>query len=262
MTAGSGASAESPAPVIMLDEALRLSNKPPDGQVLNGAAAQRLQWPATFVFLSSGQGCTSTAVGSQVLLTAAHCVTDGAKAFVAMKDEQLTEVVCFIHPDYRKGKRSTADFALCRVSNKLPSLGVGYERINTDPSLLAKARSILLLGYGCQSSTQEADFKELYQGYARVKHGSRDRTTIATNVGAVLCRGDSGGGAYWIKDRKNVAGGRMIVGVNSQGNLREISTFSATSSEKFKSWASTWAADQNLLICGIYDVGENCRRDD
>src|SRR5262249_9730269 len=77
----------------------------PDGdggkpEILNGRPAERSAWPVTLQFQSAGAYCTGTIVGDQVLLTAAHCVDNGAKARVLFNNA-WTDVTCVHHSSYK-----------------------------------------------------------------------------------------------------------------------------------------------------------------
>src|SRR5690349_1905023 len=84
-------------------------------------------WPATFIFVGDGGGCTSTAVGERVIMTAAHCIADHGKATVATAVKSVV-VTCSRHPSYLQGNK-TSDFALCVADQ--PFEGIPFERIST-----------------------------------------------------------------------------------------------------------------------------------
>ena len=62
-------------------------------QIIGGTLSDTADWPATFVFNVIDNPCTSTAIGPKVILTAAHCITDGAKGLIKYGNFQ-TGVTC------------------------------------------------------------------------------------------------------------------------------------------------------------------------
>src|SRR5262245_51819402 len=70
-------------------------------------------WPATFSF---GQGkedfCTATAIGSRVILTAAHCLPDRASLdpiHVTLSGSPVV-ITCTPHPDYTPCPKTDAEW--------------------------------------------------------------------------------------------------------------------------------------------------------
>jgi hypothetical protein len=231
-----------------------------DGQVLKARPAAPGVWPSTFVFkTASGDGCTSTAVGASVILTAAHCVPDSQSARIHLDADRSFPLVCNHHPKYNDDP--SIDFALCLLDGTLPSsdFGSGFERINTDPDLV-RAGSIMLLGYGCTTNTGDRDFGNLYNEFAEIKNSTPGY--IHTQGGAALCFGDSGGGWFWIRSSDEITGVRKLVGVNSQGDVHDNSYLSNTAIPIFIDWARNWRIDSSVAICGIRGSEDNCRSGD
>ena len=109
-------------------------------------------------------GCTSTLIGPNTLITAAHCVDDDgspAKAIpLSMRLRTTTarhNFDCTIHPDYAKSTpqngspRSSHDVALCLLkSDETINLGAlkAYEVL--EPSYIPAVNDpILITGFGC-----------------------------------------------------------------------------------------------------------------
>jgi hypothetical protein len=90
--------------------------KPFEPQIIGPGTKQSdpAAWPATFVFRNKSNGaCTATVIGEQVVLTAAHCISDGDVGSLKPDPQTTVKLTCNQHPNYIKGDKS-ADFALCR----------------------------------------------------------------------------------------------------------------------------------------------------
>jgi hypothetical protein len=224
------------------------------GQVLGKTIpAIPSDWPATFTFKNvEGGGCTATAIGQKVILTAAHCVQDGSTGLVSTKAFSA-QVTCFHHPNYPRDISS--DFALCAVNGVIPKLGSGFERINSDPELLPSITTIILLGYGClQPGGADRSFGTLYQGSADVQKLPGNDNFIIAAGDAAVCFGDSGGGAFSSASPAT----RRLIGVNARGDISKTSWLASTSGPVFTNWARQWSADHGVQICGLAAMAQGC----
>lgn len=221
-------------------------------QVIGGEPANPANWPATLIFRDqAGGGCTATVIGPQAVLTAAHCIENGARGRVTVRGT-TADVVCAHHPDYPG--RISADFALCFLSSGLPRLP--YEKVNIDVNVLQQASRLRLLGYGCvmQGGTDRT-FGSLFQGWADVLH--REDLYAVTRGGAAVCFGDSGGGVFAFTSPAETR--RVLVAVTSRGDISRYSWLSTTSTNAFVNWAKGWATSNNVTICGMHDQVDGCR---
>jgi hypothetical protein len=229
----------------------------PTPQVIGANPADPTSWPATFVFRNvEGGGCTATAVGQRVVLTAAHCVEDAAKAWISVRGVSA-ELTCSSHPAYPAD--ISADFSLCLVAKELPKPGAGFERVNgTEPAAPAQGQAVTLLGYGCTNPFgTDRSFGTLYEGTARVAARPDRNLYIRTNGGAAVCFGDSGGGSYYATTATGTQ--RALFGVNSRGDISKNSWISATATTGFIDWARAWSKSGGVKICGLDANAEDCR---
>jgi hypothetical protein len=236
----------------------------PQVQIIGGSKADPAQWPMTFVFANpAGGGCTSTAVGERTVITAAHCIPNGAIGIVEIGNRRI-RTVCTHHPDYRTESgdqpgweaRASPDFALCALSEALP--GGLLERIDVDGKSIAKGRQVHLVGFGCnQPGGADGAFGVLFEGDSEI-----DAVPVAPNYytytrGAAVCYGDSGGAAYQFQGAGNAR--RLLVAINSRGNISTISLLSTTKESGFIAWARNWATANGKEICGIHSTATGCR---
>lgn len=255
------ATTATPAPTptfeLTLQDVTMLPAGGPSPSVIGGDPADASMWPATFVFKNAqGGGCTATAVGRRVLLTAAHCIHNGATGSAKAGNVSGT-VKCRHHPSYPADH--TADFALCTIDKALPKLGSGFEIVNANSALPAKGAQITLLGYGCRTKGGgDHHFGTLYKGQAHVVEVPTANLYTRTAEGAAVCFGDSGGGAYvWMNQGMTV---RRLFGVNSRGDISANSWLSTTANDSFRKWATEWARDADVRICGLDASAEDCRQ--
>jgi hypothetical protein len=241
-------------------------------QIIGGRLARRANWPATFIFKDpeiprpNKEVCTSTAVGKRVILTAAHCVRNGAKGEIGSGGQNLS-ITCSHHPDYTpQGTHATlttsADWALCLAAGDIKV--VEYETINRNSAAIKKAQELLLTGFGCNKvGGTDGGFGQLFEGEASVtdlpSKNDPERwkiNYITTSGGAAVCFGDSGGATYLFLDAAKRS--RALVGVNSRGDIEKVSYISSSSTDSFLSWARNWASTNGVLICGLHDDAPSC----
>lgn len=254
----------------------------PDSEtlVIGGRRVQDARrWPATFTF---GKGddefCTATAIGPRVILTAAHCLPDGARGHVIVNDQRV-ELTCKHHPDYTPcpgrtddpetcpaNKTTSADYSLCLTDEELKVKS--NERVNTDIKLAA-GNKLILTGYGCnKDGGVDGGFGYLFEGDTEVESLPEQKERWLANYiiskgGAAICYGDSGGPSYKLLDA--AGNSRRLIGVNSRSNMREDdrSFLSATALSSFTDWAENWADEMStpgdaIQICGIHPEAMNC----
>lgn len=233
-------------------------------QIIGGQEADPAQWPMTFVFANpAGGACTSTAVGERTIITAAHCIPDGAAGTVEIGGQKI-ETVCAHHPDYRSNAGdqpgwetyASPDFALCALSKTIP--GSRFERVDVDGNSIARTRQVHLVGFGChQPDGGDGAFGVLFEGDAAIIGVPGAPNYYTYTLGDAVCHGDSGGAAYQFQGAGSAR--RLLVAINSRGNISTISLLSTLKESGFLRWARTWAEENGAEICGIHSGAKGCR---
>jgi hypothetical protein len=272
---------------------LDLNQDPPPGapQLRHAEEARSREWPASLYATftaSNGQTdvCTAALVGSEALLTAAHCVPPSRRVTFAYAGHFSRYTAdCQFHDNYRRD--ASADFALCKVSPRFYAPGgFLYETIDTSNMSRMLQQPVILTGYGCfTDAVANATTDNKYRiGWNTVDETSANPAnprrrpavfyaggennnlfTVDDPTLANLCPGDSGGPAFR-RTSGSSFGNRVIVGVNSRVFFTDAtratygsSLVSATGGPDFFRWAQTWAR-ANGSICGIHGNIPNCRR--
>lgn len=217
--------------------------------LIGGDPAPKDKYPST-VRIFSGGSCTATLVGPQVVLSAAHCMDDGMGVEFDYNGARIKSNACDHHPGYADNQ--TKDFALCWLSEPLTGT---WETINTDHGLVSKGDTVTLTGYGCtEEGGGGGNDGILREGSAKVtKTPSRNNFDIVTSAAkGALCFGDSGGPAFYSGDS-----GRVVIGVNSRGNIKDTSYLSAVHMAD-QNFMKKWSEKRKLGICGV-TLDKGCR---
>ncbi len=219
-------------------------------QIVGGVPANGSDWPATFKFRTSIGNCTSTAIGPQVILTAAHCIRDGSSGTVRTASGSVS-VKCFQHPTFAIDTQF--DIALCKANSPIRlANNAQYETLNTNPGFPRVDDTITLLGFGCRQLGNTGPSGSLYTGGAVLKGFMG--ITLRTYGGAAVCKGDSGGASYAFPNSAT----KRIVGINSRGGVTLWSTLAPIASPGIMSFLLGWSDTRNLKICGLHTDAENC----
>ena len=210
-----------------------------DPTLIGGEIADPADWPAS-PWIGN---CSSTLIGENVLLTAAHCVGNGGTVRFS-KDTTVYTGRCTHHSSYRRN--STADWALCKLTSSVSD--VDPETVATAAEVeCATGKRYLWTGYGCTrwGGRLDGNFRTGEVGVISCPSGSNHDTVTRGTV--ALCSGDSGGGGYVVGSD----GSRKVIGVNSRSNTRDTSYVSSTYVSSFRDWAANWASSNSADICGI-----------
>jgi len=133
--------------------------------------------------------CTGTVVGTQMVLTAAHCGTNGSQPDVVVDgQEPISASTCIQHRNYTEAPQ--LDIALCRLPEP-----AGVVPHPLSATRLAEGGKLSYVGYG--------DCWNLWSWFRgpRRTYGEGQVTKIADNViqvgkGNFVCGGDSGGPVF------------------------------------------------------------------
>lgn len=230
-------------------------------KLINGWKVDPRLYPAILQKVS-GKPCTAVIVGPKTILLAAHCINSSFK--IAFRSVSRTIQGECESSTNRINDDASNDWALCLLEEEVEE--ITPESININMAI-TPGTQLLLTGYGCSSVGVPTD-NLLRFGYAftvskpiNVMFPDEESTIYTrrddTRGPAIICPGDSGGPAFFIRGNQYAA--REIVAINSRVNLRsEVSLLSATNSSRSKEFFNTWINKHNTTICGINQF-EFCR---
>jgi len=224
--------------------------------LIGGVPANPSDWPASVYARMGSVACSATVVGERSLLIASHCVGNGGAASFSVGGNAYNSV-CTHAPGYPAN--STYDWALCLTSR--PVTGIKFESVALANPGVSLGRTLRLTGYGCIRSGGGGGNDGVFRiGTAPVIIIPRSgaNADIVTRGSAALCFGDSGGAAYLEKED----GSRVIVGVNSRGDISTTSYLPALYHRQFVAFAKSWTTAKAVKICGMHADAPSCRGDD
>lgn len=215
--------------------------------LIGGSVVPHSDYPE-LVYLVNGLGerCSGSIVGPKVILTAAHCVDSVGNVLNYFNGPDFPKFYahCDMTPQYASGGEDL-DFALCK--------NLAGPILNAKPATLSKVavtlgETITLVGYGCViPGGGGGNDGTLKAGYAQVT-----QTPLPPNndwfwteaKDAALCFGDSGGPVF-------KKGTHSIIGVNSRGNIHDVSLLTAMYLPRSRAFMKSWAKKNKVGICGI-----------
>ncbi len=223
--------------------------------LINGTVVDQSLYPASVMVTSGGGSCTGTVVGKNVMIIAAHCVDHGATATFSAGGKRYSSV-CSQASLYRRDVDH--DLALCRTSQEIT--GIEYENISVTAGLVQPGAKVLLTGYGCRdvggSGGADGKYRIGEATVSRLPQVPYNYDYVTENGGA-LCFGDSGGPAFY--SPTGDASDRVVISVNSKGNIRDISYITDLSTQASTEFIKLWTEHYSLEICGYNQDAEGCR---
>jgi len=229
-----------------------------DAKLRGAAIVDPRLWPASLYSFLNGGSCISTLVGAQVILTAAHCVSNGGTMNFTVGGQKY-RAICEQAPGYPSD--TSEDYALCAVNR--PVTGVPFERINTDSNRIGAGYILLLTGFGCTTSGGTGGDDGVYRvGVVKVgRMPSGSSNYIEARGEVALCFGISGGPSF-VEDGKArlqiSVGSRINNGAGGVGFGKDI-LLSSTSTPAAINFLVSWSRRNSLAICGIHSVAQGCR---
>lgn len=261
---------------LVLSAVSDLSQDPFKPKLGNGSVAVPAQWPASLV----AGTCTATLIGPQVLITAAHCVGNGAKVTVKFAAQPEFTGVCTRHERWSLSNLSP-DVALCLMA-PMAGTGLYFESVDLDPDRVGNNQLLLLGGYGCRNlETQKAEHPPLFRiGYTVVAYRPGQNsdwpnwviTQPATaRTSSFACPGDSGGSVYHLglNDARRVVGIISAVNANQGQADYKASYLTALAAPEVSRFITSWpatvaektASKKAPMVCGIDREAPRCRPD-
>jgi hypothetical protein len=180
--------------------------------------------------------CTATIVGKRVLVTAAHCGTNGAKVKFQFNGSNYegTLTRSSLYPD--KDHDLAAVFTTAEIASARPRT-IGGKAV--------RGAGIDILGFGCTTVGGVADGK-LRIGQSLVSGFSAFYMVTSSPDGATVCRGDSGGPAFVVDGTR-----KLLLGVNALGNQTDMSYHTRLDITESQTFLQKFATDNSTNICGI-----------
>jgi secreted trypsin-like serine protease len=175
---------------------------------------------------SGGTACTATAIGRDLLLTAAHCVQPGAEyKLLASEPGARPPVLKSIvrierHPQFDIARLfnhlATADVALIKLAEPLPArvsaapIAAGSETVTVGDSLVVAGYGVAVRGDGRTGGTPRVATLVVTGQPGPLQIRLFDPITKGSSAGLGACAGDSGAPAFRIS-----GAGPTVVGVVS-----------------------------------------------
>ncbi len=197
--------------------------------------------------------CTATLVAPRVLLTAAHCVPDGAlpDAFFgdapASGGTRLHVLAVLRHPTF-DAATLTDDIAIVLLDGAAPAGATPWPLPSTPLDASSVGLPLRLVGFG---RTGPADTTPAQKRVGTASLGALTATELSFAPSpSQTCSGDSGGPAFATR-----GGVEAIVGVTSSGDPSCAQTASDTRVDAYESFLAPWLA---ATAEGAAQAGDRC----
>lgn len=234
--------------------------------LIGGRPALKDEYPEVVYIRSGNARCSATVIGPETIMTAGHCVADNGSigpvgmihttlhtSFETMdgileedevdfvKDQVVYTATCHQAPLYRD-QVEDHDMALCKTNKPMPGKYATVSKVG--PKL---GDQVYLSGYGCtQPGGGQGNDGVLRVGKAKVtKLPSGKDHWFYTQDKSALCFGDSGGPSFMVAKK------HLVIGVNSRGNIKDLSLLTATFTPESLKFFEDFAESESVKICGV-----------
>ena len=210
--------------------------------LINGKPVDRADWLE--VVRIGNQSCSATLVGMNCALTAAHCGRDGERGPLEIFNGPTVTYTVRQMPQYQGGSNYDLSVLVLDSDVSVPfaTVGLDHQFIN--------GQDVDIAGYGCtRPGGGGGNDGILRWGESKVVGMTgTDVVTQWRSGGAALCFGDSGGPMF--ADGSNT-GERIIIGINSKGNIRDTNYNLRLDLDSVKEFLANMASRYDLEIYGL-----------
>ena len=257
------------AEVLILTPVLELHQDGSGPVIIGGQPAITDDYPVSLWFETKNEKCTGFLIGARVLMTAAHCVSEGTLVKIK-EDGGMAGIEGHCHRAPKFPSDPSQDLALCSLTKDYPLPDIpgkpltGYEVLNTDPSKLMKGNRVQITGFGC--TLEGGSLDNIYRvGWSKIDElppkVPHAQCSIKIRGQSQLCKGDSGGPAFAI-DKKSPSF-RRVIGINSKTSYTPglvVGFLASTSTKDALDFFRNWAKEHDgQKICGVHKDAEDCR---
>ena len=213
--------------------------------LINGQPVDRGAWPEVVRISVNSGGCTATLVGPNCAVTAAHCGPNGATGSLELFNGTVVSFTVIRMPQYQNG--TTYDLSLLKLGQEVAT---PFARVGLNHTF-SIGQQVLLAGYGCTNSNGTGGNDGILRiGPSKIvgESGTDIVSEWKEQNGAALCFGDSGGPMF---TEAASAGNRVLVAVNSKGNIRDTNYNMRLNLELVANFLNQSAAQYGLKIKGL-----------
>lgn len=210
-----------------------------DERIINGNPVKPGEYTEVVKIKTGNAGCSASLIGPKVLLTAAHCATNGATSEFKVGSESYTAKMAR-HPQYPV---KDVDICLGIVDREV----TGIKPVSIYDGDVKEGMTIKLFGYGCtQSGGGGGSDGVLREGDTKITGFTGFDIVSKMDGGAALCYGDSGGPVMIMETGKY-----RQAAVNSKGNIKDTNYTTNLVGAEPRQFLVQFAADNKVDICGI-----------